>query len=285
MNNHRVNGAFNSLVMMDFSEASYTALKYAVSMAIITDGRIHVCHVGSPEKIVESDNQIAALRAIEYHTKKVKKKLGSIAEIIAAEGVRAICHYPVGNIISELQHVVDKIKPNLIVVGKKTGKSKFAGKLSSFLLNEYSGSVLVVGEGESFRNNTKIALACNENTLYRYDPDVVHKIDRHTKSSLTVINVRTPNQVSELINLPERWQPLYTTNLNVRFEYKTDPKVVNALLTHIEEEKIELLCVGRGKQRGFLQNLFYGKVKKITEIIDNVRIPVLIMGSNCEQFN
>jgi nucleotide-binding universal stress UspA family protein len=282
---NKKNEYYDLLVLMDFSESSYISLKYAISLAKITQGNIHVCHIGNPEKIVESNNQAAALRAIESNTKKVENKLASIIEIITTEGIQATCHHTIGNIINELESVLDVVKADLIVVGKKKEKSKFSGKLSDYLLNNYSGSLLITGMDGVFKFDSNISLACNENTLRQYPPVLVNKIERNTTSSLKLIKVKVPVDSNWEIDIPKSWQSFYTINLNIQFEHEEASTVVNGLINHINKNKIDMLCIGRGQQRSFLQRLFTKKATTISKIVNKTNIPVLIVGTNSNQLN
>jgi len=277
---NKKNEGYDLLVLMDFSESSYISLKYAISLAKITQGNIHVCHIGNPEKIVKHDKQPAALRAIESKTKKVENKLGSIIEIITTEGIQATCHQVVGNIINELESVLDEVKPDLIVVGKKKEKSKFSGKLSNYLLNNYPGSLLITGMDGVFKIDTTISLACNKTTLRQYPPNLVNKIDRNTTSSLKLINIKVSAESNGEIDLPKSWKSFYTSNLNIQLIYKESSTVIKGLENHISEKKVELLCIGKGQHRNFLQQLFSRKATMISEIINKINIPVLIMEPN-----
>ena len=121
----------NYLVLMDFSEASYKALKYIISMAKLLGGKIHVFHIGNANKMVTSDNQVVALRDLRLETRKIEKKLKSILEIIAAEDIQATCNYTIGNIISELKIKIAGIKPDLVIIGKSNKRFGLSGTLTS----------------------------------------------------------------------------------------------------------------------------------------------------------
>ncbi len=279
MYNKYKNIKYEFLVLMDFSESSYIALKYAISLAKITDSKIHVYHVGNPGKIAVSDNQVAVLRAFESENKKVEDKLGSIVEIITTEGIQAICHHTIGNIINELEKLIDQVNPDLIVVGKKKEKLRFSGKLTNFLLNKYSGSLLIVGKEIAFQTGTKISIACNGNTLYQYGPQIVSKIDHHTKAPLTLVNVQKLSESNEKLDLPKIWQSFYTMNLNINIEYQNNSSVILGLIEHISEKKIELFCIGRGKYKNTFLNRIFNNYSTPYEIIRRVNIPILIMGT------
>ena len=74
MKNRQVKTEYDFLVLTDFSDASYIALKYTISLAKLIKSTIHICHVANPEKIVGSDNALMAVAEIELESKKIEKK-------------------------------------------------------------------------------------------------------------------------------------------------------------------------------------------------------------------
>ena len=91
--------------------------------------------------MVNPDNQVADLRAIELETENITSKLDSIVEIITVENIPVNSYYSNGNIISELEDQIKITKPDLIVVGKKKGKRNF---MESFLDTFYINAQLII---------------------------------------------------------------------------------------------------------------------------------------------
>ena len=70
MKDKQVKKVHNHLVLTDFSDASYNALRYAISWTNLIKGNIHVCHVSNLGTIVKNDNQVTIIREINTETKK-----------------------------------------------------------------------------------------------------------------------------------------------------------------------------------------------------------------------
>ena len=281
MKNRQVKTEYDFLVLTDFSDASYIALKYAISLAKLIKSTIHVCHVGNPEKIVENDNPLMAIRDIELESKKVEKKIGAIIEIVTAEGINVIPHYSIGNIIGEFKDRIDVINPDLVIIGKKKKNLMLSGKITSYLMNEYKGSLLIVGEESEFQIDTKICLGCNNNTLNQYDPSILYLLDKQITAPLTLLNIKKPNDSDELINIPQIWrESCNEVGRNIKIEHENDSSIAEGLLKHIPNNKISLLCVGKGKPKNFFQRLISGHSSTISEIVNKVHIPILVLGAN-----
>jgi nucleotide-binding universal stress UspA family protein len=270
----------NLLVLIDFSEASYVALKYTIAIAKLVKGNISVLHVANPDEIVDTDNVAAAIKAIESETTKIENKLESILEIITAEDIQATSHYSIGNIINELEYQIEQVHPDLVVVGKKKKKARFSGKISNYLLNKYTGSLLIVDEDAEFKINLKIAFGCNSGMLNSHDPHIIFELDKHTETSLILLTVRTPAESTEKIDIPTTWQSSDGKDRSIHCESQESSTVVRGLVEHIAEKNIELLCIGRGKPRGFFQNLFFSQGTTMAEVINKVHIPILVIRCN-----
>ena len=281
MKDRQVKTEYDFLVLTDFSDASYRALKYAISLAKLIKSTIHVCHVANPEKIVENDNALMAIRDIESESKKIKKKIGAIVEIVTTEGINVIPHYSIGNIIGEFKDRIDVINPDIVILGKKKNNPNLSGKMTSYLINEYTGSLLIVDEETEFKSDTKISIGCNTNTLDRYDPSLLFSLDRQTKASISLLNIKNSNDSLEKIDIPITWRKSSNEiDQNVKVEHENDSSIADGLLKHIFTNKISLLCVGKGKPKNFMQRLIPSHSSTISEIVTKVHIPILMLGAN-----
>ncbi len=272
-------------VLMDFSEASYAALKYTISLAKLLNGEIHVLYVANPTEVVDSDNPLVAMIEIDLDTAKNERKLKSIIEIITAEGIDATYRYCFGNIIGQFKEQVECTKPNLVIVGKKMGKSKFSGKLTSYLMSSYDGSLLIVGEESEFQTDTKISLGCNGNTLNLSNPEMIFSLNKYTKTPITLVEVKNTIDSNHQNILPEGWKSLYEKDSNIQFECQNDSNVVNGLVNYVSSNNISLLCIGRGKRKSFLQRLFSNKSTTALKIVNRINIPILVLGVNHATIN
>jgi nucleotide-binding universal stress UspA family protein len=281
MKDRQVKIEYDFLVLTDFSEASYIALKYVISMAKLIKSTIHVYHVANLEKIVESDNPLMVTRDIELETKRIEEKIGSIIEIITAEGINAIPHCSMGDIICEFEDQINLINPDLVILGNKKVTPCLSGKVMGYLMNEYKGSLLIVAKESEFHSGTKISLSCNNNIFDRYDPHMLFSLERNTKVPLTLLNVKKQNNSIEAIIIPQDWVGLRNKiDRNLEVEYENDALIVDGLLKLISSNNIELLCIGKGKPRNFLQKLIPGRTSIVSDIVNQINVPILLLGTN-----
>jgi nucleotide-binding universal stress UspA family protein len=284
MKNSQVQTGYNYLVLIDFSAASFNALKYAISLAKLINGNIHICHIGNPSRIVKKDNQVAALRALNSEVKKIEKKIGAIVEMIVTEGVNAIPHCSIGNIIYEFKALTNLIQPDLIIIGKKLENLKLSGKITGYLMNEYIGSLLIVRGNSMFQNNTKISVAYNENSFECYDSKLVFSLNNQTQYPLKLLSIKKSNAPLEKIKLTQKLsEASYEIDQNIQLEQHST--ITDGLILNIITNKTELLCIGRGKPRNLLQRITSNRPKLVSDIVHKIDTHILIMGNNAEFIN
>ena len=270
---------FEFLVITDFSDTSCLALEYAMSIAKLIKCSIHVCHVANTKNIVDSENQLAALREIKLAESRIKSKLASIAGMIKTEGIHATTYYSLGNQISELVSHIEYKTPDLIVIGRKHHKTKWPGKLTRFLMNRYTGSLIVTGQKTEFNVNTKMAFGCKEKTLIEYNYSLILTMAKHLGAGLDVINVGVSNEMDVNMKLHGVKDLLNEKDADLSFEFVKGEDVVQRLIEYILDNNIQLFCIGKGKQSGFIQNLIRRQSSITDEIVEKVDIPVLMVGA------
>ncbi len=272
---------YDFLVLTDFSDASYKALKYTISLAKLIKSSIHLCYISNPGKIAENDNQLAAMRELSLETGKVKRKMRSLVEIITAEGINAIPHSSIGNIVGEFEDYIEVINPDLVVFGKKKENPKLSGKITNHLMNKYAGSVLIIGGDSEFTSDTKISLGCNNETLNRYNPNLLFSLNRQTKSPLTLLKIKNGSNSNEQIQLPVTWGKSDNgKEQHLDFVYENDSVISQGLLDHLSKNNTDMLCIGRGKSKNMMQKVFANSSNIASDVIQHVDIPILLMGKN-----
>lgn len=279
MKDKKIKTEYNYLVLTDFSEASYNALKYTISLAKLIKGNIHVCHIADPSSIVKDDNQVAALRELTIETRKIEKKISAIIEMIQAEGLNAIPYSSIGNIINEFKELNTIIKPEVVIFGKNIEENpKLTGKLTSYLMNQHEGSLFIIGQDSVFHNDTKISVACNENTFDLYEPNLIFSLNNQTKSPLKLLNIKDFNNSSKKITIPKTWgKSSYELDQDIHIEQNST--VLDGLLHCVTNSNTDLLCIGRGKPRNYIQRVFSINTTTVSGLVNKVQTPILVMGT------
>jgi nucleotide-binding universal stress UspA family protein len=280
MKNKNLDTGCELLVLMDFSVASYIALKYSITIAKIVKSNIKVLHVINLESVVETGNAAVVQREISDKTRKNKEELISIVEIIRTEGIDASYVLFYGNTFNRVEEYIDLNQPDLIVLGKK--KRMISGVLTKYLLHSYRGSVLFVGQEVAFNKETRISLARPSKIFSEHDPFILSELDRYTKIPLTVITVIKSSDPDEKLDPQTVWQSTNGEKFKFHYENRKSPTVTKGLIEHVSEKNIELLCVARENKRHFLYNLIYNKRTIISQVVNAIHIPILVIGSSAK---
>lgn len=265
---------FSFLILFDFSNASYKALDYLIKLAKTVDGEIEIFCIIDPSGIADSDNQVAALRAIQTEKKRIERKLNSIVEMIKLEGVETCSAYSIGNLKSELKLKLAQAKPDIVVMGKR---KKGANRLLNYLVNECQEAVLILGQESKFLKGNKITIGYNDDTLDKYDFQLISKFSQLSQTPLTLLKITSPLEKEDLIKLSTIPPVSDQIDLFFRFEYKNSSNVANALLENATDSNAELLCIGRSKFKNTLSQYFFNNSTAF-KIAKNIKTPLLIMS-------
>ncbi|MCF6360803.1 MAG: universal stress protein [Cyclobacteriaceae bacterium] len=266
------------LVLIDFSQNAYKALKYAISLARVIDGKIILLYVASPRDAENTDIPSIALRAMDIDKSKAEGQLGSIIEMIEAEGLAVEYINTVGNLYSKITEYANLFSPNVIVLGKSNLEEKSLGGITEFLLNQNNDNVLIIDSDNEFNEDTQISVECNENNLSGYNTNFLYCLNENTNLPIYLF-VNKKERGEKEFSLPQNW--LDIQNSNHKICYKSNPyfSVESSINSHIEEKKIDLVCIGRKRMKTSFLSSFFNKANTTTNIIKSTHKPILIMGT------
>lgn len=153
------------LVPTDFSENASNALEYAVETARAVNASVLVLHVYHPPRSVQSAIRSSMLtEEVREATKQAKEKLETITKTILQEYPTVSCTYDivVGETVSEILSVAQRINPDMIVMGTQ-GASKVVnvlfGSNTAAIIEKAECPVLCIPQNLPFRIPEKILFA------------------------------------------------------------------------------------------------------------------------------
>ena len=267
---------YTFLVLIDFSECSYKALKYAISLAKETGGKIHLFHVGEINKITQSENALVIRKRIAEGSIIIREKLKSIVEIIQQENIAVSSAFSYGNEQDEIENQIELINPDITVIGRRKKRLNYRGKITNYLLNQYAGCVLIGGNKETFHAKTKISIACNNSTISKSNITIVNGLHSFVDSTLSIINIVKESNTPVLTN----YSTLFTGNKErLSYAFIVNINIAEGLAEHIEKKQINLFCIGRSKDTNWILNRFFGRGSTATTIVDKVEVPIVILSN------
>lgn len=267
--------SYRFLVLMDFSESSYHALKYAVSLSKLFPVHIQLFHVVTA--IEKDDYQLNLQKMVIPKVEKAMKKLDAIVDIISADGISVSYEFSFGNLLIELESQLKKCKPDLVVVPKRNLENKVSKKILNFFVNKYSGSFLVVGKELEFSGNTKMAIAFSSKNFKNYDWNTVFEINKHTENELRLLHVLKSGTVNPDY-LQGSWKKFLKNETDVELNLVNNKSISTGVLDSIKEKEIEFVGIGRGHPSSSLFNLGLSKKGIVSNVINKLDIPVFVLG-------
>ncbi len=265
------------LVLIDFTKISYRALKYAISLAKVINGKIILLYVVLPRELVNDKNYSAGLKTQKIDKNKAEAQLKSIIEMIEAEKLSAEYINTTGNFRTKLDECTTLFEPNLVVLGKSKNSTNQLGEATEYLLNQNNGNVLIISGDHEFREDTQISMEGNGESLNDQGSDFLLWLNEKTTPPICVF-INHKKTVLKEVSLPKNWAELKKANFKICYKTKHCFSTIDSIKKHILDEKIELVCIARKRLKtSFFANLF-SQHQSTKEFINNIDIPVLIMG-------
>jgi len=264
---------YKLLVFTNLSETCNIVLENAVNLAKIINGSIDVLHVLKPSNVAEFENQFSAMRYLdeERMSKKVELKT-LVRKISKEEGIEINATSILGNLQDEAKEQIDKINPDIVVLGKRTRKSFgfFGDDFTKSILNTFNGSVLISGKEKIMNLTEAMSLGMFNTTADELAVEITKDLRKHTKNPIKQFFLRT-----------ETNQELETTvqkNKNtITFEFDSSNTMDN-IATYIAKNNIGLLCMNSDTKKNKERLLSFKST--IKEAIQKINTPILIVNNN-----
>lgn len=281
MTSNILKSKYRLLVLIDQTKSSYTALRNAVNLAKVVDAGIDVLYVKPPTQVVEHDNQIAVMRKLEEDRIASKKALQKLVSTISeSENIPVIYSFTFGNVIAEIQNHITKTQPDIVVIGKrKTKMINFLGDgLTSYLLKNHKGEILISGDEKNLGSYTNVSLGFLDDVSMSNEIKITQDLRENSSKPFTLFKFKKTNSVSktEDSSLKSKEQARVANTKVFEFEVGADNS--DSLSKYIKKNKIELLCIKRTKDLKQSKSLKLINAK-IRQTINKINVPVLILAN------
>jgi nucleotide-binding universal stress UspA family protein len=263
------NNKYKILVLSDLKKSTSTTLKTAVSLAKMIDGEIEFFHVKKPIDIVEKENQLSAMRTINENHTLIRKKIKKLAESISEEYDVEISHsFAFGNIKNEISKHIQSVKPDIIVLGKKSKKSisLVGDNLTNFVISEHDGIILLASPKNSFEPNKELSLGVLNNSDKSFSLDFPQNLLEHTQKPLKSFKIISKSDVLNKTN-----ENLDNNKNTVEYVFEESDNALKTMSNYLLKNNINLLCFDReGKANT------YSTKTNIKEVIKNLNLSLLL---------
>mgnify|MGYP005989954131 CR=1 FL=1 len=244
---------YKIVVLSDLKEATDSTLNSAIQLATIINGDIDLFHVKKPIEVIESSNQLSAVRTINKDyivTDNTIKKLIKKTDNTLKTSLQH--HIAIGNIQQEISNYITEKKPDIIVLGKR--KSKLFGligdHITDFILNTYKGVVMIASDKNTFEPNHEVSLGVLKNDHLSTTMNFYEDLLKNTKKTVTTFSGGRMPKNNDL-------NTKSTKNRTSFLGENTD------ILNNVAKSDVNLFCIDRSDNNYSLKEL-NGFIKKLS---------------------
>lgn len=273
---------FTILCPTDFSDVSNNAIRYAVEIAKLMKGRIHLSHMIVPSYVEGGIGGAVMLNENLEDTKLASsRQLEKLIEGLDHENVVITYSVEFGYLNSVLVDLEEKIDPDLLVTGTRGSGSVFVARLmgmnSLSLVKNNRCPVLVVPNGYTFAKLRNIVYA----TDYQFEDidyaELVKELAGLHNAKINFIHVsHSDKKVPSDQELMDWFKEMANKQLkyaNTVYTVLKDKNTELALESYALDAKVDLMCVSM-RDKGFWKELMsHNHTYKF--VVDAV-VPVLV---------
>ena len=266
----------NILLPTDFSDNSWTAIKYAIRFFENIECNFYVLHVNRFDSLVVNDAALTLNHDVieEIYTKPTKQKLRNVLKQILKLTANHKNHkfYTLtdyGFFIESIRKNVDEKQIDCIVIGTKgaSGLEKIIlGTNTADIITKVKCNVLAIPENAEYVTPKEIAFPTDfslSNNLQVLQPmaDVIEQVN----ANLRILHIsKNKADLNEDQNKNKELLEDYFNNYKFSFHYLTNKKVEDAIQCFVEIRGINLICMVGKNLNYFQQILFHSKVENIS---------------------
>jgi len=259
----------NILVPIGSQEDAVNTLQYAIDFAEQVNAKIYLINVFSSSRITGSFVNIDAIlmqeskNILEDQLSKINKKnVEIIPQILKGH-----------NVIDSLKQLPKFLEIDLIITSSKNDSSDdtyFLGKITGSLIKDTETPVLIIPSKVVFKPIHKILMTIKSGSIKSVTAlDILDKIQKQFKSTINLLQVKTPKFRAEDIDLDDKLKRMISRLISTR-----NATIFQGVLEFLHEENPDMLCVIRRK-RGFFKKLWQDdRVKKVD--FESI-IPLLVL--------
>lgn len=150
---------YSILVLLDLKQNTKNLLKYTVALSKKVTADVEFFSVRNPTDVVDTDNQLSAMRNINTDCIALYKELKHmLAPISKQTGVKVKSTFAFGNAKHQIEKRINTLLPDIIILGARKPKIvPFLGdRITEFLQKKYKGKLLIASNPEDLKAIEKL---------------------------------------------------------------------------------------------------------------------------------
>ena len=265
-------------VFSDLNKGSNTALKYAIGLSKMINASIDFFYVKEASRIVESENQLSAMRSINEEYTLTKKKIEAL--IISTSNkhdVPVTYSFSFGNVKNEIEKYIAENMPEIIVLGKRKSKKILGGdRVTEFVLKAFKGKIIIAANGNLLNSEHQVSLGLLNESAHLDKDELVRYLLKQSKQPLKNFKV-----VSNSASVSEKG--ISNSLKSVAYVFESNDQIYEKLTKYISKSNINLLCIGRNGENTMDKENFVKTA--IPEVMNKTDVSILIPEEHHFQHN
>jgi nucleotide-binding universal stress UspA family protein len=259
-------------VPVDFTDCSFNALQYALMLARFSEGKVMIGHVIDLDLVTESENPVVVTWSLENLNRKANEKMKSLREMISLEGVEVEHDISTGNVRIELMKQIDRLTPNVIVIGRDTDMPLRKDSLVSYFTRNTRIPVMVVPGTHNPTLPNRAVLATDMKPEKMTEFDTFFNLLKRTSQELAIVNISGKSSGSQV--QAEIWVDKLKAVYGIEATLLTQRNGKD-LKDLMRANKVDLLCTIR-RNKNILDRFFQRNTTHQLPAL--VEVPVLMIN-------
>lgn len=210
-------------------------------MAKIINGEVELFHVKKASEVVETENQLSAMRSINAEFVKAENKIKKLVDSISSEYKINIGYdFSFGNLKEEISVQIKNVQPDLVIVGKRKTKplSLIGDQITQHVLKQYKGAVLIAAAETALEPNTPISLGFLNDTNEHLNVDFADDLIAHSQQPLKSFKIIDSSKLQEKNSTPSHPK-------KIEYVFEQSDSVLKNLSRYLSKNNVDLLCINR----------------------------------------
>lgn len=261
------NNKHKILVLSDLKKMTATTLMSSVSLASMIDAEIALFHVKKHIDIVESDNQLSAIRSLNEAHNTTEKEIEALIHPFSKEYNVAInTSFSFGKIKDEIRDHIKLTKPDIIVLGQRDSNPLqiIGDSITHFVLKEFKGVIMISANKNALVPNEKMTLGVFNDSKKVFNTKFSKDLITHTKAPLQSFKII--NSQKETINTSAE-----NEDKMLEYAFEKNANAMTTLSSYLSKNNINLLCVDRAENK--TKNTIETSLK---EVINKLNVSLLV---------
>lgn len=279
----------NILILTDFSENAWNALKYAQQLFKPTECNFYLLHVSdfinypvSPVYIGEDEENLFTEELIAPSKKQLNNLLKKVEKTFSNKNHNYFSVHEHGFFLEAIKKNIAEKKIDLIIMGTKgaTGmRKRIIGSNAGDVITKVKCNTLIIPKAVTFSIPKEVAFPTDYNIFYSHKIlEAVTEILRLSQSNIRVMNVSRSDR--QLTTAQEKNQEYLSDYLNEAFQKKnsfhtiTNKNVNAAIQCFVESRDVDIIMMV-AKNLNFLQQILFDSI--VEKISFHTKVPFFVI--------